>query len=142
MTAKLRRKADQANVEFKDRVQQGDPAEIILLHARSLRPDVIVVGTHQRSGIDRFACGVRRRACRGQGNRTCPTGPVAPAYGHDPAVQPCGCRSRFQREFETDAVEQALALASDPGDRITLLHVVPGFSSGVPPHLYRYGIAE
>ena len=27
-------------------------------------------------------------------------------------------------------------------DRITLLHVVPGFSSGVPPHLYRYGIAD
>ena len=40
------------------------------------------------------------------------------------------------------AIKQALALASDPADRITLLHVVPGFSSGVPPHLYRYGIAE
>lgn len=38
------------------------------------------------------------------------------------------------------AVEQALA--SESGDRVTLLHVVPGFSSGVPPHLYRYGIAE
>ena len=33
-------------------------------------------------------------------------------------------------------------MASDPADRITLLHVVPGFSSDVPPHLYRYGIAE
>ena len=41
-----------------------------------------------------------------------------------------------------EAVEQALALASDPADRITLLHVVPGFSGGVPPHFYRYGLAE
>ena len=40
------------------------------------------------------------------------------------------------------AIEQAFALASDPGDRITLLHVVPGFTSGVPPHLFRYGLAE
>src|SRR5215213_1096264 len=39
LTASLRRKADLANVEFKDRVQQGDPAKIILLHARSLHPD-------------------------------------------------------------------------------------------------------
>ena len=42
----------------------------------------------------------------------------------------------------TGAVERALALASDTADRITLLHVVPGFSSGVPPHLYRYAVAE
>ena len=40
------------------------------------------------------------------------------------------------------AVERALAVASDAADRITLLHVVPGFSSGVPPHLYRYGVAD
>lgn len=40
------------------------------------------------------------------------------------------------------AVDEALALADGPDDRVTLLHVVPGFSSGVPPHLYRYGVAE
>ena len=57
LTAKLQRRADQANVEFKDRIQQGDPAEIILSHARSLRADVIVAGTHQRRGIDRFTDG-------------------------------------------------------------------------------------
>ena len=45
LTAKLRWRADQANVEFQDRVKQGDPAEVILSHARSLRADVIVAGT-------------------------------------------------------------------------------------------------
>jgi CPA2 family monovalent cation:H+ antiporter-2 len=40
------------------------------------------------------------------------------------------------------AIEQALTLASDAADRITLVHVVPGFSAGVPPHLYRYGMVE
>src|SRR3954471_15782011 len=57
LTARLRRKAELANVAFKDRVQQGDPAKIILLHARSLHPDVIVIGTHQRSGTDRLGTG-------------------------------------------------------------------------------------
>ena len=40
------------------------------------------------------------------------------------------------------AVEHALEVASDTTERITLLHAVPGFASGVPPHFYRYGVAE
>ena len=32
-------------------------------------------------------------------------------------------------------------IASDTADRITLLHVVPEFSSGVPPNMYRYTVA-
>jgi nucleotide-binding universal stress UspA family protein len=40
------------------------------------------------------------------------------------------------------AVEQALTLASDAGDRVTLLHVVPGLSAGMLPHYYRFGFAE
>jgi nucleotide-binding universal stress UspA family protein len=34
-------------------VQLGDPAGVILLHARAKYPDLIVLGTHQRTGMDR-----------------------------------------------------------------------------------------
>ena len=73
LIAKLRRRADLANVEFQDRVQQGDPAKIILSHADSLHPDRIVVGTHladttteisrvvERIGADLLPIGVTKR---------------------------------------------------------------------------------
>jgi nucleotide-binding universal stress UspA family protein len=141
LTAKLRKRADQANVEFSDRVQQGDPAKIILLHARSLQPDVIVVGTHQRRGIERFGAGsVAERVAE---NATVPV-LVIPYRRRSATVEPfrhLAVAVDFGAASDR-AFQQALALAGDPSDRITLLHAVPGFSSGVPPHLYRYGIAE
>ena len=141
LTAKLRRRADVANVELRERVQQGDPAEIILLHARSLRTDVIVAGTHQRRGIDRFSSGsvAERVAAKAtvpallipwhrHAARTAPFSHVAVAVDFSPA--------------STRAVEQALAIASDAADRVTLLHVVTGSAPDVPLFLHRYGIAE
>jgi nucleotide-binding universal stress UspA family protein len=141
LTEKLRHKAEQSNVEFTDRVQTGDPAEIILLHARSLRPDVIVLGTHQRRGFDRLRAGsVAERVVtkatvpvllvpRGsQSSTTKPFNHVAVAIDFGPGTN--------------RAIEQALALTSDPADRITLLHAMSRSSSRVPRHLYGYGIAE
>jgi len=141
LTAKLRRRADLANVGFQDRVQQGDPAKIILSHAGSLHPDVIVVGTHQRTGIDRFANGsvAERVAVKS----TVPV--LAVPYGRRTlAVEPFN-HLAVAVDFSggsNRAIDHALALASEPTDRVTLLHVVPGFSAGLPPHLYRYGIAD
>lgn len=139
-TTSLRQRAEAAGVRFKGRVQQGDPADIILLHARTLRPDVIVIGTHQRSGIDRRRVGsVAER--------------VGAKAGVPVLVVPGHAQARVDRTFRRIAVavdfspasdraiEQALALAGD-GDRVTLLHVVPGFTTGVPPHLYRYGVTQ
>jgi universal stress protein E len=141
LTAILRQKAEQSNVDFADRVQSGDPAEIILLHARSLRPDVIVLGTHLRRGIDRLRVGsVAERVVAKA------TAPVLLV----PRGQQTSARTPFNHvavavDFGPGtgrAVEQALSLASDPADRITLLHVVPRSSSRVPRHLYGYGINE
>ena len=53
----LRRMADEAGVPFTYRVQHGDASEIILLHAQSALPDVIVVGSHPRRGLDRLRAG-------------------------------------------------------------------------------------
>lgn len=53
----------------RSRVLSGDPAAEIVRHAREERYDLVVVGTHGRTGIKRFALGsvaehvVRRSAC-------------------------------------------------------------------------------
>ena len=141
LTAKLRRRADVANVELRERVQQGDPAEIILLHARSLRPDVIVAGTHQRRGIDRFSSG--SVAERVAAKATVPV-LLIPWHRRADRIAPFK-RVAVAVDFSTvstRAVEQALAIASDAADRVTLLHVVSGSAPDVPLFLHRYGIAE
>ncbi len=141
LTAKLRSKAEQANVKLTERIQTGDPAEIILLHARSLRPDLIVMGTHQRRGIERFRAG--SVAERVAAKATVPV-LLVPRRRKAGAIRPfshVAVAVDFSRGSHR-AVEKSLALASEVGDRVTLLHVVPGFSSGVPAHLYRYGVAE
>lgn len=141
LKASLTTLADEARVPFSYRVQHGDPAEIILLHAQAVHPDVIVVGSHQRRGLDRLRAGsVAERVIA---KATVPVLLV-------PARLRTATGGAFRhvavavdlRAGSDGAVERALALASDTADRITLLHVVPGFSSGVPPHLYRYGVAE
>ena len=141
LTAELQHRADQDGVEFTSRVQHGDPAAVILLHARSLRPDVIVLGTHQRSGLDRIRVGsVGERVAAKAGVPVL----LVPERGQTGSIE------RFRHvavavDFSPAskrAIEQALALASGPADRVTLVHVVPGPSSSVPPHFYRYGGAE
>jgi nucleotide-binding universal stress UspA family protein len=134
-------RAAQANVAVEQRVQQGDPAEIVLLHARSLRPDVIVAGTHQRRGIDRLRV-------RSVAERIATRAPVPVLLV--PPGQPTGTTGAFRQvvvavDFGASsprAIEQALVLAAGPDQRITLVHAVPGFSAGVPPHLYRFGAVE
>jgi nucleotide-binding universal stress UspA family protein len=140
LAEQLRERAARAQVAFRERVQSGDPAEIILLHARSLAPEVIIIGTHQRRGLERLRVGsVAERVV------TRATVPVllvphrpkrsSPPYRH--VAVAVDFTATAQR-----AVEQAFVVANSPGDRITLLHVVPGFSEGVPPNLYRYASAE
>ena len=53
----LRDAAQAAGVRFKVSVQHGDPAGVILLHANARRADLIVLGSSERSGFDRFRFG-------------------------------------------------------------------------------------
>jgi nucleotide-binding universal stress UspA family protein len=58
--AELRRIATAAGVQVKVSVQHGEPAGVILLHANSSNsrvPDLIVLGTHGRRGVDRLCFG-------------------------------------------------------------------------------------
>src|SRR5689334_11816500 len=136
---RLRREAAQVNVALTERVQSGEPAEMILLHAQTLRPDVIVVGTSQRRGIERLRVG--SVAERVAAKAAVPVLSV-PRRRRTSAPQPLR-HIAVAVDFSASsgrAIEQALALATGPSDRITLIHVVPGFSSAVRPHLDGYAV--
>ncbi len=139
LIAELRESAARAQVAFDAREQQGDPAEIILLHARALGPDIIVAGTHQRTGLDRLrtASVAERLVARA-------AAPVllVPENGH--AVGPfthVAVAVDFDRSSER-AIAQALSLARGPADRITLIHVVSGVGSDPLTEDYRLGLVE
>jgi nucleotide-binding universal stress UspA family protein len=141
LIASLRETAESSGVRFRVSVQHGDPAGVILLHARSRRPDLIVVGTHQRTGLDRLRIGsVAERVALHAAQPVL----VVPERGATDTARP------FQSivvavdfgDASTRAIEQAVALAGHTNGRLTVVHVVPGSSTGVPRHLYRYGLAE
>jgi nucleotide-binding universal stress UspA family protein len=127
MIAALRRAAKAAGVRFKVSVQHGDPAGAILLHARARHPDLIVLGTRQRSGFDRFRIGsvaetVTLRA-------TQPVLIVPPSRGGRTAESAMSLNSILVAvDFSVGsiaAIERALSM-SHANSRVTLVHVVPG----------------
>lgn len=135
LMASLGDAAHAAGVRFKVSVQQGDPAGVIVLHATARRPDLIVIGTSKRSGLDRFRVGsvaetVTREA----------TQPVLVVPAGTGAVG--DSTTPFKNilvavdfgEGSTAVVERALSMAN--GDsRVTVVHVI----RGVPfERSYRY----
>ena len=140
----LRQAAVAAGVRLKVSVQRGDPADVIHLHARSRPPDLIVLGTHQRSGFDRFRLGSVAEKVTLRATRPVLITPAA-------AV---GTIAESVRAFNSllvavdfsaasiAAVERALSMA-DADSRVTLVHVVPGLSlASVSPYTYHLSEPE
>ena len=105
-------------------VREGSPAVEILHYAAENDVDLVVLGTHGRSGFERFMLGsvtekvVRKapcpvltvpRHCEGQPER--------------PVFQRIVCGIDFSTAAER-ALEHALSLAQEANARLTLLHVV------------------
>jgi nucleotide-binding universal stress UspA family protein len=142
MIAELRQAAAAAGVRFKVSVQHGDPAGVILLHARARRPDLIVLGTHQRTGFDRFRLGsvaetVTLRATQpvlivpaSPGGRT-----AEPATSFNSILVAVDFSAR-----SISAVARALSMANANG-RVTLVHVVPGIPLASASR-YSYHLSE
>ena len=144
LIAQLRQAAEAAGVRLALSVQQGDPVEIILLHATSRQPDLIVVGTHQRTGLDRLRVGsVAERVARGA------TQPVliVPAR-RARALKATASFAKVVAAVDFSpasarAVEWALKLGGTEDTRVTLVHVIKGESSEhAPRYLYRLGALE
>jgi nucleotide-binding universal stress UspA family protein len=110
-------------------VRQGIPSEQIVQAAREQRADLIVVGTHGRTGLDHILLGstaerVIRRA-------PCPVLTVRVARGHvaeqDEETPPRIRHILAPVDFSSpslDALEYAIRVVDGFGARLTLLHVL------------------
>jgi nucleotide-binding universal stress UspA family protein len=145
MIAALRQAAEAAGVRFKVSVQHGDPAGVILLHARSRRPDLIVLGTNRRSGFERFRLGSVAEGVTLRAPQPVLVVPVF-AEGRGPV---------FVRPFDnivaavglgaptSATVEGALSVANSTNGCVTLVHVVQGTSrASVSRHTADYDVPE
>lgn len=141
LMASLRQAADAAGVQLKVSVQHGDPARVILLHARARRPDLIVLGTHGRSGLDRFRMGSVAETVARHAKQSVLVVPPTSARTPETATPFNNIVVAVDfSEGSKGAVERALSMANG-NSRVTLVHVV----RGVPPESasrYMYNLME
>ena len=142
LVAELRKAAEAAGVRLTVRVQHGDPAALVALHAQAREADLVVVGTHRRFGIGRLREGsVAERvmlqaavpllivpAAEDAAASSGPLDRILVAVGFDAAAQ--------------RAIDHAVAVAGEKGSQVTVVHVVPGTSRPVLRHAYRAGAVE
>jgi nucleotide-binding universal stress UspA family protein len=119
-------------------VRRSYPVEAILERARSTRPDLVVMGTHGRSGLRKLLLG--SVAARIVLEAPCPVMTVASdaavaegERGFDPILVPVDFT-----EYSERAIEAAQALLA-PSGRLILEHVV---SSSDHPSFYAGGVAK
>ena len=134
-------------------VLEGDAAREITAFARDCGPQLIVIGTHGRSGVERFVMGsVAERVLR---TASCPVLTVPPRVP-DRVPLPTALFRRIvcAIDFSPCAMQgltYALSIAQESGGALTVLHVaellpedVPGLSeSGTNlPHTFRDYLAR
>ena len=114
-------------------VEAGDPRRAILAAAASLPADLLVLGTHGRSGFDRLVLGsVTEKVLR---KAACPVLTVPP-----PVTGTAGAPVLFKRilcpvdfsESSMNALGYALSLAQESDATLLLMHVVESFPSPDP----------
>ena len=124
LMAEFRRIAVAEGVSLSISAQQGDPAGIILLHARARKHDAIVIGMPDQSALERLRFGsIAERVIAGA---PCPTfvvrssenGRVEDAFSH------ILCPVNVSPASES-AVKSAMKLLRRGGQKLTLLHVGP-----------------
>ena len=115
----------EVRVDF--RIQEaGDVHEEILAQLGAAHADLLVLGTHGRSGFQRLFLGsVTEKVIR---HTTCPTLVVPPRAPDVPATTPVQfrrilCPVDFS-ESSLDALAYAINMAEEADGRLTLLHVV------------------
>jgi nucleotide-binding universal stress UspA family protein len=105
-------------------LRTGEPTAEILQYAGELEPDLLVIGTHGRTGFDRLMLGsVAEKVLHKAG---CPVLTVprrAPEHAELPLFRTIVCGVDFS-DVSQRAVAHALSLSQEAGGRLMLLHVV------------------
>lgn len=118
--------ASTADVPTEVLVRQGLPAAEILAEAANGGVDLIVLGTHGRSGFERFVLGSVTERVLHKSDCAVLTVPVAldsVAVPETPLVKRILCAIDFS-ESSMNGLAQALLLAQEADARLTILHVV------------------
>jgi nucleotide-binding universal stress UspA family protein len=114
-----------ASVAVDCEIAEGRTADAIVAQAADLRSDLIVMGTHGRSGFERLVLGsVAEKVLR---KATCPVLTVPKAVGDvvpaSPLFKDIVCAIDFS-ECSMRALEYACSLAQEADAHLTVLHVV------------------
>ena len=136
----LREAAKAAGVGFKISVQHGDPAGVILLHASSRQPDLLVLGSSKRTGFDRFRLGSVAESVAREATQPVLVVPAARKAAESTTPFKNILVAVDFADGSSAAVERALAMA-DGTSRVTVMHVI----RGVPlerSHRYPYRLME
>jgi nucleotide-binding universal stress UspA family protein len=121
--AALRERAETLNVPVRVRVQQGDTAGVILLHAMAQAPDLIVLGSHEPVGLARFR--FRSIADRVVKGASCPVLLVPAAMkGVTPVFRSIVCAVDVSSRSST--MMASLARAAVDAGRLAFLYVLRG----------------
>lgn len=140
LMASLRQAANAAGIQLTVSVQHGDPARVILLHARARRPDLIVLSTNERSGLDRLRFGsVAEAVALGAEQPVL----IVPASATEKVDDSSFNSILVAVDFSAGsiaAVETALSIANE-NSRVTLAHVVRGVTPETASR-YMYRLME
>ncbi|MDP2055311.1 MAG: universal stress protein [Acidobacteriota bacterium] len=113
-----------AGVTLRTQVTEGNAASEIVRHAAEHEVDLVVLGTHGRSGFDRLTLGsVAEKVLR---KTPCPVLTIPPGVARtapDVSVRQILCPTDFSTSSE-HAMDFALSLAARADAAVTALHVV------------------
>jgi nucleotide-binding universal stress UspA family protein len=130
-----------SGVEVTTEIRDGEPWREILLLARELPADLVALGTHGRSGFERFALGSVTEKLLG--HLPCPILTVCHEEGRTwdapGLVSRILCATDFS-EPSREATAMALAFAEKGRSEVTLLHVIDALPDA-EEHVY-YAVPE
>jgi nucleotide-binding universal stress UspA family protein len=131
--ARLRCSYELLGLEPKSVVAQSDPAEGVLALAAAQVPDLIVMGTHGRTGLKRFLLGSVAECIFRQAR--CPVLTVGPhadgRFQHPVAVKHILVPTDLSPE-SAEAVPYVALLAAEFDAHVSVLHVLPRETGGNP----------
>lgn len=132
--------AESAGIPVRSTILEGDPVAQIVEQARHLPADLVIMGTHGRSGPRRWVLGsVTEKVLR---TSPCPVltvggsaeGPVLPA-----ALKRVLCPIDFS-ESSMNALQHALSIVRHAEGHLTALHVIEGYPE--PLDLFTFNAGE
>jgi nucleotide-binding universal stress UspA family protein len=136
--------ARNAGVSVEARVSEGRPTTEIVRVAQEMRADLVVMGTHGRTGFDRLVLGsVTEKVLR---QAPCPvltvTSKTVPVYRSGrPPFESVVCPVDFS-EDSLRALEYALSLAQEAYGRLTILHALEQFPAEEEPVLAPFDLGS